>query len=341
VVIGVPPAYRGYNLFQNKSLNLGFMLGAERSLSQTQFESIYSHGWALTHYLTFAPNRRGQLDRYIASIQHGVPALRAAEQAFGDLGKLSQEVNSYGRREKLPQLVLTGMREPDTTITVRPLSDAESAIMRVHMRSERGANKRTAGDIAGDARKVAADYPSDAFVQAALAQAEFDAKNFAAADAAADRALAGDPKQFSALITKGKAQMELARAAGHGNWAEIRKWILKANKLDSEAAEPLMLFYKTYAYEGVSPTKNAVDGLLYAAALAPQDNKLRLLAVNQLVADARFDEAKRTFAPFVLSPHSKGKWQDASNKAAAAIAQRQRDEALNHIAKVQELLEEE
>ncbi|MHA4750808.1 hypothetical protein ACX0FG_15925, partial [Enterococcus faecium] len=84
-------------------------------------------------------------------------------------------------------------------------------------------------------------YPSDPIVQSALAEAEFDAGNHAAALAAADRALAAKPNTPQALITKGRALMELAAAdPGEADWKTIRGLFGRANRLDTEDAEPLM-----------------------------------------------------------------------------------------------------
>lgn len=342
VVIGVPPAYRSYSLLENNALSLRDMVGADTDrMGYAEFAGIYARGWALTHFLTFAPDRRGQLDRYIAAIQKGVPPLSAAEQTFGDLAKLDAELRRWVQRKTLPQLVLKGVTVPAGSIAIRPLSAAESDIIRVRMRSDRGATRKTADDIASDARHVAAEYPNDPHVEVALAEAEFDAKNYAAAEAAADRAIAARSTGIDALLAKGKAQMELAHQSGHGDWSEIRQWFLKANKRDSEAAEPLMLFYKSYLYAGEQPTRNAVDGLLYAVALAPRDTRLRLMAVHRLLADGKLAAAKRYFGPFAFSPHGRKEWTKASDNAMAAMGKGQGAEALSEIEHLQKLLGED
>jgi hypothetical protein len=340
-VIGVPPAYRGYSLMDNHALGLRDMVGARPYFgSYAEFEDIYSRGWALTHYLTFDPKRRGQFDRYIGEIQKGVPPLTAAEQAFGDLGALSAEIESYIRRPKLPHLILTGITVPPGSISIRKLTPAEAEIMPTYVRMERKL-KSAKRDVASDAAKLGTRYPADSFVQETVAEAALDARDYPAADAASARALAASPNNFAALMTQGKAQMEFAHASGSGDWHAIRGWFLRANKIDHEAAEPLMMFYKTYLYAGERPTKNAVDGLLYALALAPQDSSLRLMAVRQLLLDGNVGKAKEAFAPFAYSPHSKGVWRASSAKALAAMDGGKSDEAVTQIVKLQQLLEDE
>ena len=74
------------------------------------------------------------------------------------------------------------------------------------------------------------------------------------------------------MLLKGRAMMAMAKAApATADWTAIRSVIARANRLDPENAEPLVMFYRTFVAQGVQPTKNAIDGLFYAVALAPQD----------------------------------------------------------------------
>jgi tetratricopeptide (TPR) repeat protein len=96
--------------------------------------------------------------------------------------------------------------------------------------------------------------------QATLAEAEYDAGNYKEAEAAADRAIAADPKLIDGLIYKAMARMALVeedKAAGPAQWAQVRKLIAAANRLDPDDPEPLMLFYRSFSAEGREPTKNA------------------------------------------------------------------------------------
>ena len=59
-----------------------------------------------------------------------------------------------------------------------------------------------------------------------------------------------------------------------------------------------------------SPTVNALKGLAYAVVLAPQDTKLRMELIGQLIEEQRWDDARRALIPLAYTPHS-GKWRDA------------------------------
>lgn len=339
-IVGLPPTYRATSLFEYNSLGLNKMLSADPVFQDSDVEAIYSRGWLLLHYLTFNKARTGQLGRYLSAIQQGVPPGTAAQQAFGSIAQLNDEIDHYLHQKALPTLVLKGLDTSVQSIKISELSPGAAEMMRIHIRAEAMPNRREASDIAADAQKVAARYPRDAFVQTSLAGAEFGAKNYQAAEAAADAALALEPTSVQALLFKGKAQMELAHQNGGSvNWSQIRQWFLKANKLDPEAAEPLMLFYKSYVYAGEKPTKNAVDALLYSLTLVPQDTRVRLMAVGQFLSDGDLPSAKRYFAAFAFEPHSKREVRSAAGNTMTAISSGNRDEALKDLQKIEQLMD--
>jgi hypothetical protein len=320
VLIGSPPLYRAWSLINGGGLSLEQILGGTyRRLSPMQEDYLYGEGWLLIDNLTFNKARHGQLTSYVEGIQKGVSALDSAKATFGDLRAFDRELE----RAKTGQL--NGITVPAKAlqigpIDVRPLTPGEAAIMAVHIRSTRGVDEKTAPQVVADARKAAAPYPNDAFVQGCLAEAEFDSRNYAAANAAADRALAADPNNIHAIIYKGWAQMALARENPQAaNWDSIRGWFIKANKLDTEYAEPLALFYDSFREAHQPPTKNAIEALLYAVILAPQDEELRILAVRQLLTDNRLAEAKETLAPMAYEPHASAEWRELSAKMMDAI----------------------
>lgn len=319
VVIGNAPQYRAYSLFHENGLTLEELVGATYDkLTDGEHDLLYGMGWLLTHYLTFEPARKDQLTRYINDIQKGMPALDAARAAFGDLGQLNRELEKY-KMSKLHGLRVVGDSLSIGTIAVRPLTAGEAAIMDVHIRSRRGVNQKTAPAVVADARKSAAAFPYEPFVQAALAEAEFDAVNYPAVEAAADRALTTNPNYVRALIYKGRALMEMGKDQPSTKWSDVRGWFARANRLDTENAEPLRLFFQTYQYAGVAPTKNAVEGLLYAVALVPQDDGLRISAVRELLVEGRLPEAKAMFAPMAFQPHAPKKYRESNAQVMAAI----------------------
>lgn len=301
VRIGLPPQVRGYSVLQDLGFNAEQMLSGATPRNDEERASLYGKGWLLTHYLAFSKERKDQLSAYLINLSRGESGLVAARNAFGDLKQLDRELDRYAHGSFAGVRVAAGPRPP---VTIRRMTEGEDAIMRVRIRSDRGVNSRTAPVIAADARRIAARFPADPFVQATLAETEFDNRDYKAALAAADRAIAVQPNNVQALIYRGRTLMETARKGGtKADWAEVRRAFVRANRADLENAEPLYLYYQSFGAAGERPTKSAVDGLLYAQALAPQDEGLRFDAVRQLLIDGQPAKAEPLFATIAFSPH--------------------------------------
>lgn len=266
---------------------------------------LYARGWLLTHYLLLG-GHAGELSQYLEAINSG-KSIDEATRAFGDLGSLDNKLSAYGKRASLPSIMLTAEQVPVGEVTLRKVSAGEAAIMPARILSSNGVDEKMAPRVAETARRLAAPYPNDAAAQNELAEAEFDANNHAAAEAAADRALAADPKSIHALLYKGMAQMELAKkneAASVGDWKQVRSWFLAANKLDTEYPEPLIQYYESFEAAKQKPSESAQKGLLYAYALAPFDNGLRLRAGRILLEQGNVKAARVAYEPVAYGPHS-------------------------------------
>ncbi|WP_076068612.1 hypothetical protein [Sphingomonas montana] len=316
---GIPALYRGYSLLRGQPMPVAELLTVDnRKLKPEQRSVLYGRGWLLTHYLTFDKERDGQLGRYLTALNDGRSSLDAATAAFGDLKQLDRDLDRYLMASRMKYLVIGKDRLPIGDIAVRPLTPGETAMLPVRMRSERGVDAVAGRDVAAQARLLAAPYPNDVMVQTWLAEAEYDARRDDLAEAAADRALAADPKARDAMLYKGRAHVRravLAHATDPAVWKEARSWFIKANRLDPEAAEPLMLFYDSFRAARVRPSDNAVLGLEKAFVLAPQDGGLRFRLAREYLRDNKRAEAKLVLAPLAYDPHS-----GPDNPAARLIA---------------------
>jgi len=317
--IGIPAHHRARNLFTGVDLPIERLLTVSgRDLRGMAGESIYGRGWLLTHYLTFSPTRSTQLLDYLRALNAGKSSLDAAKAAFGDLKQLDKELDRYLSQSRMSYQKITPDRIPIGKINVRELSPGENAIMDVRMRTKRGS--RDAAELVPLARKVAASYPNDALVQVTLAEVEFDARNFAEAEAAADRALKADPKLVEGLIYKGRARMGIAardRAADPAVWRQVRSHFAAASRLDPDDPEPKLLFFRSFIEQGAKPTANAAEALAQALVLAPQDRQLRWMVAQQHLNDGKTADARRVLAPLAYDPHG-----GPRAEAAAAILAR-------------------
>jgi tetratricopeptide (TPR) repeat protein len=313
ISVGAPPYYRAAELRYARVVPIRTMLSFDGGDNRSRFNAFYGQSWVLFHYLQMEPERNGQLIRYQALLASGKPALAAAETAFGDLGKLVIDMESYMRRRMLAVRVIDGKALETGPIAIRKLRVGEAAMMPTIIESKVGVNAEEARALVPVARKIATTYPDDPAVLSALAEAEFDAGNDDAAIAAADQALAIDPTQINAHVQKGYALARKARsgAPASSSWKDVRAQFVKANAVENDHPIPLIYFYLSYKQAGVKPTQNAIDGLEWALKLAPYDPSLRWLVAQQMVDDERLSDAIITLGPLAYSPHP----SDATEKA--------------------------
>lgn len=304
VTIGVPNNARAYSILSDSPMTASVLLADAVAKGDEANQQKYARAWLLTHYLILGGKRNGQLPKYLALLNSGTSQAEAATKAFGDVRALNKELNEY-RHGALVGRVLGAERLHPEAVTIRQMSPAEAAIMPYRLRSATGVNAKEAQTLVGPARKVAAAYPGDAFVQRTLAEIEFDAGNTDAAEAACDRALALDPANFGALMYKGHVRERRAfEAKAPAKWAEARPWFLKANKADPNSAAPFVSYYNSFVGAGQQPTKNAVDGLLRAAYLVPQDTSVQWQAATATINQGDLPLARQLLRPLAYNPHA-------------------------------------
>lgn len=319
VMVGMPAQHRAYGLLLVQPLAIETLLDdGKAKFTPSQQDVFYGRAWLLTHMLTFEPARKGQLSSYLRLINEGKSSLDAARAAFGDLATLSKDMKSYLERRQLSGINLSAARLKVGKITLRTMTEGEADTMSVRMRSDRGVTREQATALLPEARRRAAPFDTDPAAQGVLAEAEYDAGNDALCEAAADRALAADPKDRTGLLYKGRARLRIAATAKVTNpavWQEARSWFVKANRLDTNAAEPLMLYYTSFLAADQKPSASAVNGLLRAFELSPHDDGLRMLVVRQMLIDDRPAEARIALLPLAYNPHS-----PADNPASRLVA---------------------
>jgi hypothetical protein len=307
VGLGLPAMHRAYEYHEARDVSIEQLLDSKiyRANKSQRYDNFYARAWSLFHYLFVDDERRKQLVDYLNRLNDGEAELPAATAAFGDLKALDKALKSYVRKGDWQYLRISPDWLNVGPISVRRLGKAEAASMPIRIRSKRGVDEKTAAEVVVDAREVAAKYPDEPAVQAALAEAEFDAGNDEAAIAAADKALAKDPANMTALIQKGYA---LTRIAGEIDtevaWKAARKQFISVNRLENDHPVPLIYYYLSFQMQDKEPPKDALDGLEWALELAPYDASVRMLAAGQQMKEKRFADAIRTISPLAYSPHA-------------------------------------
>jgi tetratricopeptide (TPR) repeat protein len=313
---GGAPLYRAHGLQAGNPLQIRQILaGAAGRLRPDQREALYGRGWALVHYLSFEPSRRGQLSAYLDAITRQRKSPEAAAAAFGDPDTLDQELERFLRQRKISGFRIRAENLAIPPVSIRLLRPGEAAMLPIRIRSDAGLEEKTAAALYAEARKIATGFPDDAEVQRALAGAAYVAGNPAAALAAADRAIAADPNLVEAYCTRAMAQMSIAEAARDDTpetWAAIRRTIDRAGWLDPEDPRPLILLYRSYADRRQWPPEPVRKGLLQAYALAPQDRGLRMQVAGMLVGEKKLVEARAMLLVLTYDPHASGAGAAAS-----------------------------
>lgn len=327
VVLGAAAIHRQWGLYErDDGLSPQQLLASDYSkITNSERESIYGLGWLLTHYLTFDPDRQGQLGKYVDLIAAGTPPLDAAKGAFGDLRKLQSDAIRYMNRATLKAHVVPAAQLGTPTGSVAPLPAGAARVILLRARSCTGVDEKEAQQLVAEVRAIARQYPGDELVQTELAEAEIDADHAAEAKAAAERALAVNPRNTDAMVLKGRALVELAKDGPEGDkmFDEARRVFIAANKVDTEDPDPLYNFYLSFVRQGKSPTPSAISALHYASELIPQDNAVRMNSAYVHLRKGELAQARRALTPVAFDPHG-GK---ASAMAKSIITEIQKGDA--------------
>lgn len=331
IEVGIVPQHRGEALKAFSDVRLTRLLDTNVKLTGLEYYQSYTFGWMLTHYLSFNPARQGQLGAYLAALNRGEDSLTAAKRSFGDLDALQREVRRY-KNGPFPGYEIQISNYVEPKVTMRRMTPAEEAVMTTHMRSLRGVTPGQARGIANELAGKAAPYPDSLFAQIALAEAQLDAKNFDAADAAADRAIAADPDASAAHYWKG--QVALGRAAQDKKGHDIaRAHFIRARQLDTLDPRPAISYYLSFYDAGEAIPEAAIIALEEVFPHASYDFRYRLLLGRQLLAENKGDIARSVLAPITFGSH-RGDKENPLQAIVAAIDENDLDTARAKMAEV-------
>ena len=251
ITYGKPASHRQYELEYTSRYSPSEMVDGTYLKDRDRKRSwSYGDAWLLTHYLTFSDDRRGQLRRYLVDINRGAELPEAAA-AFGDLGKLRQDVGSYLRARSFPYKPVPLPQIAPDAISLRTLSPAEAALVPFEIELVRMTNlpdgrgkesddadgadataEGTSKDDAKAAAKVEAElakamqerddwlaklaavaerHSGDPAPWRLLAWARCESEDYTGCSEAADRVLATKPDDARAMVYKSDALFALGR----------------------------------------------------------------------------------------------------------------------------------
>jgi tetratricopeptide (TPR) repeat protein len=195
-----------------------------------------------------------------------------------------------------------------------------AAMMPLIAVSKRGVSSEDAAAQLAKVRAVAARFPGDAGVLAALAEAEHDAGNEKEAIDAADRAIRIDPTVKNAYVQKGYALFALAPDAPDPDKAYKAAMVPFAalNHLENDHPLPLIYFYRSFVQRGEEPPEAARAALERAALLAPFDLDLAMQAGMMVAREGKVALAIEFIKPVAFDPHG-GKRAERAQATIAAL----------------------
>ena len=312
--VGNPPQYRAFALFNLLIAPTERFFDSDRQASGMDLYQRYSLGWLLTHYLTFNPQRQGQLPAYLSALGKGEKSLDAARRIFGDLGALDRELRRYLRGE-LPGINVKPANYQPPVVQMRRIEGAEAETMRQQIQLARGVSKKDAPAIVRALEAVSQRYPDSALVWELLGKARFAAEDWAGADAALDRALAIDGNRIDSLIYRGGVTSSFAKKDPAAAKAR-RPFLVRAARLDQRDPRPLIEYYYSYRATGESIPETAIIGLEDAFSTAAHDSGYRALLGMQLLSEGKGAAAKSVLLPISVALHGIA---PKKNKIAEAI----------------------
>lgn len=299
-IIGKPASHRSAELFSMLQLPVKKLLDPD--FKYEEIEDVlqkYSLGWLLVHYLTFNPQRSGQLAEFLKAVGAGEAPLAASKRIFGDLDKLNSELQRY-KTSRLAAMSVSPVDRTMPTVTMRKLPENEERYIRQRIRESVGVTRKQARELAPKLSSAAAAETGNLFLQLLAAEACLDARDYAGAIANADRALAIDPKSVEAMVFKARALFEPADGAAT-RFTDARKLLIKAHQIDPDDARPLIDFYTSWRKSGQPIPAAALNALDAAFPLALQDQEYRMILTRQLLEDNRIPQAKQVITPLAYS----------------------------------------
>lgn len=302
-------------------------------------EFSYGLNWLLTHYLLFSPERKGQLSAYLAAINQG-KTLEEAAKAFGDLRKLDQDFARYKEAGNFPYVAVPIDKANSEGITIRTLSPDEDAMLPLEMEYTKSDELRQ-GDAAvfgpyakAFAEKVeqaAAPYPQSKAALFLIALSEKDADHLDVALQAADRLIAIAPDFPRGHVVKGQILLAKAEKASGADKTALaaagRKEFVAANKLNADDPLPLIGFYMSYGAGGVGSPDIAIQGLVHAVAIVPQDGDTRMMLARAYIVRGDKQNAIATLKPMTANTHG-GRSAQMATKMIARLEGREEGDPL-------------
>lgn len=307
--IGRPATHRFYGLGTMSMMPTKALFAGMTGKDAASIDLYYGQSWLLTHYLSFAKDRQGQLSDYLNAMNRGLSSENAAIEAFGPLDKLDKDLEAYKKARRISFLELKNFQVSPPEVKVETLSEAEGALIPFRIQRIDGLDTEDGAAQIAEFRALAQRHAGHPAANDALASIAIAEKKLDEADAANNAYLTYKPNDSRALLRKAEIAMERLEQKSSptaAEWKQVRPMIVNANRANPNDPLVLTAYYRSFLREGVKPTPVAFDGLRRALQLAPQSSEIRFMLAHHLMQEKRHEEARIVIAPLAYSPHESG-----------------------------------
>jgi tetratricopeptide (TPR) repeat protein len=251
---------------------------------------FYAESWALVHYLSISPGVRekGLLNKFLAALQATDDPVEAANESFGDLKKLADQIEAYVRQVAFPAMRMPlHAKVEEKDFQSRGMEPAEVLGERASFLLSTG-KQQEALNLLHRAEELNAKLP---IVHEALGDYHYQNSAFDEADREFDKALALEPNDWVAFFFKAHI---LGKRSGFNRETtpQIRMYLEKTLALAPDLARAHSLL--SLAYLEADETKpKAIPEAKRAVELEPGNLSYFIDLGKALSANGRVEEAKR------------------------------------------------
>jgi tetratricopeptide (TPR) repeat protein len=311
VRLGQPSVDDILYLRQNKLLPVTTLLAVDHNSPYYHDEQkgsvFYAESWALTHYIEITDKTNGthRLQDYAKNVQQHQDPVTAAQNAFGDLKKLDQALESYVRQSQFKEFhMVSPVDFPETSFAVRPVPSAEADSVRAGVLL----SVRRTKDAETLLEEVLKEDPNSALAHETMGELKFREHDIAGARKWYAEAVQLDSKSYLSHYYFAAMSLQ-AGDRGHDDAIEqsLRESI-KLNPRFAPAYDALAEFYAT-RHERLDEAHMLT---LTAVQLEPETLGYRLNAAQVLMENQKLEDASRVL------------------KAAQAVAKTPEEKAMLH-----------
>lgn len=281
---------------------------------------FYPTSWLLTHYLTFEKERQGQLNQYLTLINQGVGHNEAAQQAFGDIDRLSKDLRRYLKRGVVKTWVIGFDDFPQyfpMDITLLPAD--EDALFDEYFRIYLGEYDEDDSELLetlyNKGQQILEEYPDSAMAHYIIAESQFLQGQNSKALAHAEKAIAINDGQLDYHLLHADILMDMANESTNDAQVsdlrgQAKAAIIKANIADRDAARPLYYYYRLAVENGDPIGETEFQSIDEAWYRYPQNDKYRRALIKENMRKGEYAEAMTLIEPLINVPHGRVKKRD-------------------------------